>query len=164
MLEGVLLERQQIINELAASCTWLQHAESLLRGLRPVGRDLVDVGRQYRSIQGFWVEFEEQRDKICRVLVASTQLLYGQADTNEERTIVELVRMQHARVSENWGRVQEEAIQAKETLDKTYPEFVRFQSLCTQVGGSSALTKGTASKWQYKHRTCVQGRLSLVTT
>lgn len=151
MLEGVLLERQQIITELAASSTWLQHAESLLQGLRPVGHDLVDVGRQYRAMQGFWVEFEEQRDKICHVLVLSTQLLYGQADTSEERTVVELVKMQHARVSENWGRVQEEAIQAKKTLDKTYPEFVRFQSLCTQVGGSIALITGATSKCQHIH-------------
>ena len=134
LLEGALLERQQVITELASCSTWLQHAESLLLELRPVGRDLVDVGRQFRAMQGFWVEFEEQRDKICHVLVVGAQLLDGQTEADEERSILELVKMQHARLGENWGRVQEEAIQAKKDLDETYPALVHFQSLCTQVG------------------------------
>ena len=145
-LEGALLERQQVISDLASCSTWLQHADSLLLELRPVGRDLVDVGRQFRAMQGFWVEFEEQREKICHVLVVGAHLLDKQAEAaEEERNIVELVRMQHTRLSENWGRVQEEAIQAKEALDMTYPAMVHFQSLCTQVGGSITLTTGVTS-------------------
>lgn len=151
------MERQQVITELASCSTWLQHAESLLLELRPVGRDLVDVGRQFRAMQGFWVEFEEQRDKICHVLVVGAQMLDGQTEADEERSIVELVKMQHARLGENWGRVQEEAIQAKKTLDKTYPALVHFQSLCTQVGESIALTAGVTSMWLWMG--CVHGRV-----
>ena len=158
LLEGALLERQQVVSDLASCSTWLQHAESLLLELRPVGRDLVDVGRQFRAMQGFWVEYEEQRDKICQVLVAGARLLDGQMGADEERNIVELVKMQHGRLSENWGRVQEEAIQAKEALDKAYPAMVHFQSLCTQVGGSIALTAGVTSMclWTVCMQSCMR--------
>lgn len=160
LLEGALLERQQVVSDLASCSTWVQHAESLLQEVQPVGRDLVDVGRQFRSMQGFWVEFEEQRDKICHVLVAGARLLEGGMEVGEERNIVELVKMQHARLSENWGRVQEETMKAKEALDKTYPAMVHFQSLCTQVGGSITLTTGVTSKCGWFVCKAPQGGLS----
>ena len=72
-------------------------------------------------------------EKMDQVLVASAQLISSQAETDEEKEMIELVILQRARLSEMWGVVQEEAEQAKSIFDKVYPELVNFQSLCTQV-------------------------------
>ena len=133
VLEGALFERQQVINQLASQTAWLGHAQSLIRQLHPLGRDLESVEKQHRSMKGFWVEYEEQMEKMDQVLVASAQLISSQAETDEEKEMIELVILQRARLSEMWGVVQEEAEQAKSIFDKVYPELVNFQSLCTQV-------------------------------
>jgi dystrophin len=133
VLEGALLERQQIIDQLALQTSWLGHAQSLVHQLRPLGRDLASVEKQYDLMKGFWVEYEEQMEKMDHVLAAGAQLVSYRAETDEEKKIVELVSAQHLRLSEMWSSLREEAEHSKEVLDKVYPELVHLHSLCTQV-------------------------------
>ena len=54
VLESVLLERQQVLAQLASRMAWLLQAQTLLKELYPLGQDLVEVDRQYCKMEGFW--------------------------------------------------------------------------------------------------------------
>ena len=148
VLEGALLERQQIIDQLALQTSWLGHAQSLVHQLRPLGRDLASVEKQYDLMKGFWVEYEEQMEKMDHVLAAGAQLVSYRAETDEEKKIVELVSAQHLRLSEMWSSLREEAEHSKEVLDKVYPELVHLHSLCTQV-------RAHVTHWGLQHLQCI---------
>ena len=68
--------------------------------------------------------------------MASVQLMSYRPETDEEKSVLDLVKLQYARLSEIWESVQEQAHTARETLNTVHPKLVHFQELCSEVGWS----------------------------